>query len=605
MSATANRSRLSKAALAIGFGTLLVGTLAAYRAPARGYELSIYAGTPVAYWLGLSVAIAVSLAVSSGRRASSLLRSGGMFLGGTAVSTLVLLPLIRGYFLFGTGDSLTHLGWTRDIVAGRLDPFDMLYPGIHTMTIFVGRMLGTRFGRAQLFVTFVFILVFIVFVAFCVRELGNATWAVPVGLFSALLILPNNNVSVHLMAHPITQTLFFFPLVLYLVFAYVTSGTGPRSREVSGTPIGVLLVLSVASSILIHPQGALNIIAVLVAAVTFQFFLRQYSEDGPISDHRPLYSPTAVSIVAYAAWAPRHERVHGTASFVVDRILQGSVAADEVTQRSTSLTEIGGSTFELFTKLFLVQTLFGLIAAALVVVWYTGRLDGTFQRGTALLTYPVVALIPLSGAFLVFFLSSMTTQHFRYIGFLMVPITILGAVGISEGAGRLRRRLSDTQVRAALVVCFLLLAPMPLATAHASPIIYQPTQNAPVQHVEGIETTVAQMDRDIEFAGIRGGPERYLEGIYGTRGVSTVGLSETGPRSSIPGTVFETNLTSYYETQRYVPVTDADYQREVRLYDGFRYSKRGFRRLDTTPGIDRVQSNGVYRLYLVGNRTTA
>ena len=50
-------------------------------------------------------------------------------------------------------------------------------------------------------------------------------------------------------------------------------------------------------------------------------------------------------------------------------------------------------------------------------------------------------------------------------------------------------------------------------------------------------------------------------------------------------------------------ISESTYQREVVLYNGFRYPERGFERLRTSPGVDRVHSNGEYRLYLVGNES--
>lgn len=603
MSEKTHGSRQSKVTLAVGFAALLFGTLAAARSPATGYELSLYAATPTAYWIGLAVAIGVSLAVSLSHRVSPLVRDAGLLLGVTSVASLVTLPLVRGYYHYGSGDPMTHLGWTRDIVSGRLDPVNMLYPGIHTMTIFVSNVLGSSFSDGQLIVTLAFVLVFVVFVTLCVRMLGHAEWVVPVGLFSALLLLPVNNVSVHLVAHPITQSLLFFPLVLYLVMKYVGRAGEATNRLYVATPMGILLALSAIALILVHPQGALNVVAVLVAIACVQFFFRRFRANGAIDRHRPVYVPTFVSIVAFGLWAPRHERVQRTVGTVTEAIVTGTMPGDEISQRSGSLLELGASLAGLFTKLFLVASIFCLLAAAVIAVWYTGRLDDRFGERNALIMYLVVALVPLTGAFVVFFVSSMTTQHFRYVGFIMVPITILGAIALSEGAEYVRLSASGQTLRIGLVVCFLLLLPLPIATVHASPFIYQPNQDVTAQQMHGAEATFDRMDRDVAFAGIRGGPDRLLHATYGTEGSKDIGVKGLGPDSSIPGPVFGSNLTSYYDEPRYVPVTDADYQREVGLYDGFRYSERGFQRLDSSPAIDRVQSNGEYRLYLVANES--
>ncbi|MFB6081690.1 MAG: hypothetical protein ABEJ67_02595 [Halanaeroarchaeum sp.] len=576
---------------------MLAATAAAYTAPAVSYELSVYGGTPDLFWAGVSIAVTASLAVAMANVRTQPLREVSLLLGGASVTTVVVLPLIRGYYQFGSEDSLTHLGWTRDIVAGRLDPVSMLYPGVHLMTILVGEVLGARFGRAQMLVVVAFVLVFLVFVPKCVDILGRTAWAVPVGAFSAFLLLPNNNVSVHLMIHPISQTLFFLPFILYLLLFHVSGTDEPTARLDVATPMGALLALSAVALVVLHPQGALNVIAVLLTVAGAQFLIRRLDVENPIARHRPVYVPTAIALVAFLLWAPRHPRVQGTVDAVVTGLLQGSTPADEIAQRSASLDILGAGIAVLFTKLFIVSAVVCLVAGLVVLAWWTGRLNAR----NSLVEYVVVSLVPLSAAFAVFFASSMTTQHFRYVGFLMVPVTILGALGISNGAAHLHRRLGSTRTKVALVVVFLLLIPLPLATVHASPFIYRPSPDVTRSELSGFETTVEYMDHDIPFVGIRKGPRRQLDGIYGTVGSAEMDLR--GETAAIPEQVFTTNVTTHYDSRRYVPVSRSTYQREVVLYDGFRYPASAFERLRTGVGVDRVQTNGAYRLYLLGNES--
>lgn len=597
MSRLSDRSRLSKLSLVVGYLALLAATVSAYGAPATGYELSVYAATPGVFWVGVAAALAVSLGVALTHTESPTLRDTALVLGGLSVLSVVVLPAIRGYYHYGSGDSLSHAGWARDILAGRLDPVGMLYPGIHTMTIFASELLGVRVGQAQLVVLAAFVAVFLLCTAQCVSFLGQSRYAVPVGAFAALLLLPNNNVSVHLMAHPITQSLLFSPLILYLTLRYVSASDDGATGRAVATPMGVALVVASFALILVHPQGALNVLGVLLAVAAFQFAARRVRPDSRVADHRPVYVPTVVAAVAFAVWAPRHPRVQRTIDTVLTRVLQGSTPADEISQRSGSLELLGADILGLFVKLFLVSAVFSLLAGLLALALSRGYLSERRVKRNALLSYVVVALVPLSAAFLVFFVSSMTTQHFRYVGFVMVPITVLGAMALSMSAERLRSVVGDRSVQLGLVVVFLLLFPFPLATVHGGPFIYQPTSDVTKMELSGTNATVEYMDRDVAFAGVRGGPRRQVDATRGTVGSERLGLR--GERAGIPEGVFASNVTTYYDSPRYVPVSRSDYQREVVLYDGFRYPERGFERLRTTPGSNRVHTNGGYRLYLL------
>lgn len=596
-------ARAAKFALGVGFAALLAGTLIAHRSPADGYELSIYAATPAAYWVGLAAALVASAGVAVFVPDRRLLRDAAILLAGTSIASLVLLPLIRGYYYFGAGDSLTHLGWMRDIVAGRLEPFELLYPGIHTMGIFVARLLDVRLGLAQMYVVAAFVLAFVAFVALTVRLLGRTRLALFIGLVAGLLLLPNNNVSVHLMAHPVTQSLLLVPLVLYLALLYARPSTD--AGLLGATPVGVLLSLVTVALVVIHPQGALNVLLILGAISAVQLYVRWSDASTRIDDHRPLYVPTLVGVVAFALWAPRFDRVGGAAEQVTVELIGGAAPTGDIAQRSTSLTEIGGSILELFVKLFLPAAVFGVLAAALLFALYTGRLAHRDSDREALVTYVAASLIPLSVAFAFFFVANVSTQHFRYLGFVMVPVTLLGAVALDEWLDRAGGPSPRWTKRLALVVALLLLLPMPLATLHSSPFIYQPTPATTEAELTGYEATFEQMDREIGFIGIRGGPNRQLDAIHGTERSDQMGIDGASSRGAIPYGVFGNNMTSHYNESRYLPVTEGDYEREVSLYDGLRYSERGFERLDATVGIDRVHTNGGYRLYVVDGEEEA
>ncbi|MFC6756236.1 hypothetical protein ACFQER_05445 [Halomicroarcula sp. GCM10025894] len=291
-------SRPSKGSLVVGYLALLIGTLAAYESPATGYELSVYAATPTLYWVSVAVALTVSLGVALTHIESPPLRDTALLLGGLSVLTVVVLPAIRGYYHYGSGDSLSHAGWTQDILAGRLEPVEMLYPGIHTMTIFARKLLGVQVGQAQIVVLAAFVAVFFLFTARCVSFLGENRYTVPVGVFAALLLLPNNNVSVHLMAHPITQSLLLSPLVLYLTLRYVSQSDDTPPRRPIATPVGVALVVASLALILVHPQGALSVLAVLLPSRRFSSPLGAFAQTAasPTTDRYMSRRPSPLSL---------------------------------------------------------------------------------------------------------------------------------------------------------------------------------------------------------------------------------------------------------------------------------------------------------------------
>jgi hypothetical protein len=186
----------------------------------------------------------------------------------------------------------------------------------------------------------------------------------------------------------------------------------------------------------------------------------------------------------------------------------------------------------------------------------------------------------------------------------MVVVTVIAAVGLVDGVPLAIPWPSWRTMRLVAVVVFTGLLAAQVAHVHSSPYIYQPSNQVTMTSVEGYESSFEHRDPRVEYAGIRGGPRRFVDAVYGTTFTDTTpdGRLFEGKEAAIPDGVFGTNLSTHYDSDRYVPITDRDLSQEVTLYEGFRYPLSGFRDLRTTPGIHRVRTNGDFRLYYVDRR---
>ncbi|QLG64324.1 hypothetical protein [Halorarum salinum] len=599
---------VSKVGLTVGFLALLGAVLLVRRSSPVGYELSVYRGTDPIVWacLGLALATGVGAALATDR--SDRVSDAGLLLTGAAVFVVATLPLLRGYYFYGAGDSLSHLGWTRELAAGSLAPVDLLYPGIHSTAVFLGELTGLPLRVALVLVVLgCYTLVFLLFVPLCVRLLDGSRLALTLGVLAALLFAPINGVSVHPNAHPASQAILFFPFVLYLVLRYSTRPWRKSAAEFAGpedrdrvTAVGILLAIASTAVVLVHPQQALNVVLFFVAIVTVQAVYRRWRRDHPVATHRPLYAQTALVVVAFLMWAPRFERVQGAVvSTVSSVLLEGPSAGTVVASKSVSLVAIGGSLPVLFAKLFLPALVLSLFAAGLILALVTGRMRDERSEAASLMLYLAAALVPLFGVFLLLVASSAGDMYFRYHGFIMVPVTILGAVAMARAVRSLEGPRRRTGVRIALVAAFLILLPVGAAALHSSPYVYQPTQHVPESQVEGYASAFDHGEAGVEWVGIRTGPRRYVDADYGTEHARTT-LEFPGYREPVGEAVFQRgNYTERFDEDRYMAVTDSAYEREVTLYDGFRYGEAGFRSLETTPGVNKVRANDGFRLYRI------
>ncbi|WP_435346419.1 hypothetical protein [Haloarchaeobius sp. HRN-SO-5] len=580
-----------------GYLALAVGVTAALLSPAGGYELSIYANTPLLFWLGLVAAFVAAAVAGFVPSASSRRRLAATALVWLAGISFAGLPIVRGYYFFGSGDSLSHLGWARELADGSLRPGGLLYPGLHELTVVLGEVLGLPYRRTMLYAVLTFVAVFLVFVPLCVRLISGRRDGLLVGAFVAAMLAPINVISTHLVPHTSSQAILFAPFVLFLILVYLRQpGRNAVLNPVTG--VGALLAIGAATSLLVHPQQAANLLVLFGGVAVFQFLARQFAPESYVAGHRPLYVQASAFAGMFALWAPRFERVGGNTSAIIYNIVQqGGESGSVVNQKSTSITAVGGSIPELFVKLFLTGTVLSLLAGVLITVALLGWLSEDDPHRNAMVVYLGFALVPLSGLFFVVFLGGPGDMYFRYQGFLMVITSVLGAVALVRAFGE--RGLGyeyPSASRVLLTAVVLSMIPLAVLSAFPSPYVYQANSQVTELQYEGYQFAFDVRGDGVEFTGIRGGPQRYVDAVYGTDQARDR-LDFPGYEDAVSPRAFKGGLGYRYKNHRYFVLTDGTRPVEVGLYDELRFSRDGFQRLHTTPGVNRVVSNGGFELY--------
>jgi hypothetical protein len=591
-------TRRPRIALLIGFVALTVAIVAARGAPADGHELSIYRGTPLLFWAGVAIAALIGVSVAVREPGGRRLTQAATVLTGTGILSVVGLPIVRGYYYYGKGDAMSHLGWVRMFETGVLHPSGMRYPAVHTISVLLSKAAALTPRHALMLTVVAFFAVFLLFVPLCVGAITDAGPAVLVGAVSALLLLPINNIGTHNVAYPTSQAILFVPVLLYLTMGYVLDRGDRHELWRNVSAVGLLLAVGTTAMVLLHPQQAVNLLGAFVLVALLQHLYRRFGSDHAIIDHRSLSFQTGLFAVVFFAWSLRLERVYVAATDILTGLVTTTTPGTAVASRSASLTLLGGSLEEMFVKLFGVSLVYAVLATAIALAALVGSVGRIDDHGTAFLQYLAVTGVPAAGFFAVFLLADAKTQYFRYHGFLMVVVTIMGAVALTvafDRLGGLHTRPALATVVSAAFVAFLVLQ---VVAFHPSPYIYQPNPQVTEDEALGYETSLEHRDRDVAWTGIRSGPRRYVDLHYGT----TTPAAERYPwrRGTVPERAFRRGtLEQTFDGPTYVPVTQADYDRETKLFGGFRYNEAGFDRLDEEAEIDRVHANDEFGLYLV------
>lgn len=238
---------------------LLVCLTAASRlvGPTQGYEVSIYDALPAAYWL-LFVA---ALSIGAFLIASTVFwefKDGwkyGIMITLLTAGTLLATPILRGYWLYGVADVLTHYARIATILdTGSPDPTNM-YPMTHllaaTIIQFTGLPISVVMNALPIFFVSLYITSTLLFARYFGRERQEAWFLV------ALLVIPHYY---WIQSNPIPFATSFFIFPLFFALYLKTKKSNPPKRK---SWITSFVVTGVAFT-LYHPMTSLITLIIFV-----------------------------------------------------------------------------------------------------------------------------------------------------------------------------------------------------------------------------------------------------------------------------------------------------------------------------------------------------
>ncbi|MWG33212.1 hypothetical protein [Halomarina oriensis] len=588
------RRRRSKLLLIVGFLALAFAIVRAHFAPAQGYELSIYGATPITVWLGMAIALVVAVGVTALRPKGWLVPTA-LVLAILAVALLIFMPTVRGYYGYGQADALTHLGWARGIVSGEMGAMDIFYPGGHSAVGLITAITGLTVPKSMMLFVQLLSLGFLVFVPLTVRMLVDDLAGTAIAVFAACLFMPVTNISTYLDFHPYSLATFFFPVVLFLLFEYLSR----RSRGLANgfTATGFLLFLSAVASIVIHGQVALNVLILFGTIALVQKFHGILPGGSAFAEARSLVAPTVLFAGFYVLWASRYEIVYRMFGRVYDSVYRyifiGGETCETCGNRAASASDAGVNVIELFMKLFFVKSVFVALAAILVLVALAGRLDdgtGSSERNEAV-TYFAYSGLVLGPFFLAHFVGSVSRYFFRHVGFAMVIATILGAVMLHSFYRAVSTGQYERTIRVVAAIAILGGLLLSLLVVFPSPYVSLTTNGVSEQMSDGYETGFQYDNNEARWTGLRSGPERYEDALRAPHV-----LKYDAPSNQ---NFTDNELTSYAGRPYYLVITEYDQKKEVGAYEEVRYTQEGFDSIEEEAGISRVMSNGEFTLYYV------
>ena len=589
---SASRSNAALELVTLAGVVALLGALAiAIATPlAEHYEISVYGAFPAVFWVLLAGAYFLGEMVifRSAQREGDPTWRPALYLVLLANATLISMPYIRGYPMYGRADALTHLGFARDISILGGVPVDNIYPSTHVLVRTLSYLTGTDLTTFAVLVPIAFSGVYFGAMYFLLVHMYGSREEVLFRL--PFVMLPVLGVA-HVGVRPFDLSLLVVPLVFYL---FVKGQRNPTPA------LRVTFVLATVAAILFHPLNGLFLVA------TFGFW--GVARRIPLLRSERVTPTNVVSLTAvcFIAWYQNFASILIRFESVLAVLLGQREGSAPVEQYSETVNEASPPLVDLFQVWlfrfgveFVVFSLgFGFLCLVLVFLyrdWYS-------VNSYVMLFAGLLVGFSFGGLFfLLFDFIVGMDRPFQYAK--------IGGVVLAGGVFYLVRQYVDfepisprTEIGFNAVIASVLLVLVLVSVFSFYPAPYGKSKNFQVteQELEGTEWTAGNGTADdIRTIGIN--YRRFHDAHHGT--VTERSLLDRGPPPAHFNYTTRRQLGQNYQEDTYLavarlgrvvyPKTFPDYRRF------WRFTPRDFDSLERDETVSRVYDNGDYDLYLV------
>ncbi|MDS0295347.1 hypothetical protein [Halogeometricum luteum] len=584
-----------KALFSVGLFCLASAAIVAGESPSTGYELSVYAGTPVLFWGFTSVSMALGI-VGGLYLCTYYQRLAAAGLALTVVMLIATLPYIRQYYFYGQADSLQHLGWAIDMLSTSNPLERNPYPSLHLISLALSSVLEIPLRRAFLLSMPVTYLLFAVSTPLIARSFidDNGGHSTTIGLLFSTLSTPIIVVRLPNF-QPIATVagLFILLFVVYLLFR-TTQSSGLERRFSS------VLLIALIGLVFFHPQQALVAVAlslIFIATSNISGFSR-YRHISTLS------AVTAASIVL-GYWLVTRRVLVGAAAALISGLNAARGGISSATP-GAGFQDIGGNLVTLFARTLGVQIAISIIVVGIttVSVWrlaqYYSRPNVEFPTRESMQLRYIVGFVPLIALAVVNLGSGNLPQVVRYAAALVA----LGTPLVVAHFAILRSRYDNQSVVATLTVVLLIGAAVSVPVMFRSPYVYQPAPHVTETQLDGYEWTFKNRDNQ-SVASVNTDVSRQLIALRGfEEGNRAWGEGSLRPLAPdrrgigfVPAHFNDRNLRDLSTRPYLLASTEYGYQRNVGLYDGLRFNELDYQYIETE--TNRIYSNGEFNLYRI------
>jgi len=566
--------------------------------PASSYEFSIYDVYPWYFWVFFLAAIVcgeigiLGSAVSRSHKNYWLFGLLAIILSNTL---LLFMPIIRGYFIYGDADVLTHIGYMQDILLTS-NIGENHYPIDHILGVIIHLVSGLTLPVITHIIPPVFSFFFILSMYFVGKTIfQNKIELMILVLLSSILIFEN----FHIPFTPNSQAFFLVPLILYLAFK-IYYGTKNSNYYI------LLLVIS-SLIIFYHPLVTILVILTFCLMQFTQYILEKYQSR---SLKKVNFTYTIFFMVTlFSIWSSYLIMATDLMVPIIGRLFGDETIESELQQNFNLISRVNIDPIyllKLILNLYGQWILLGILSLLSIGLIFKAvknkRIELTFYRGISVLGFIAFSMLSVIMLFINGSFDFGRIYTFATLfSLLVIPTGIcLFLFNNPDSNSFAYKRLISLLV---IILIFFGITYFSVFNLYYSPIIKNTNQQVPKSDFIGMNTFFSTRDESRPILALGISTDRFYDAIYGESAERTnIHFSE---KNTLPPDHFglQNETNNFFDDPKYLLLNDKGRGFYEHLYPEFEnnwhFLPGDFKRLRFDSKIQLIYSNKNLEIYML------
>jgi hypothetical protein len=255
---------------------------------AKNYEFSIYDAYPSYFWISIVFLIFSGiLATLFGIYYGCIYQSRfGILIILISDTILLSMPLIRGYYIYGRGDVLTHMGMIKDILQKGYLGSSNIYPMDHLLSTMLSLLSNISIASLTMIIPLLFSLFFILSIYCLAKELFETKLQIFLAVSLGSILLFNNT---HMSFAPTLQSTLYLPFIIYVYL---------KSRQIDNINVNILSIFLTIFIVFFHPLTSLMLVVFLLT-----LDLSIYLIHNPLLKIKNFITLVKINLITFLTWS--------------------------------------------------------------------------------------------------------------------------------------------------------------------------------------------------------------------------------------------------------------------------------------------------------------